>query len=254
MMKRRAFIGGLALAAAANAGPVGLRLPKPASGGGSSFVPGDIAGMQLWLDASQIVGLNDGDPVTDWPDSSGNGYDYAQATGSKQPTYKTNIRVGGTLPVVRLDGVDDSMTGAHVITVKTEVVVFDITGTPPQFATVAGLRVVGNINTIYRDTSNTRLGTYQGGAGFGPALSGVGTGFLVVINRFDATTNKLRIDGVDASPVAGVWNTSWISGEIGYLFGVGLQYFSGDVAHRICYNTMISDADCANMENYFATH
>ena len=35
------------------------------------FNPADIAGLGLWLDAQQITGLADGEPVTTWPDASG---------------------------------------------------------------------------------------------------------------------------------------------------------------------------------------
>jgi len=74
-------------------------------GGGSAFSPASIAGLQLWLDASQITGLNDGDAVTTWPDLSGNGNNATQATGSKKPTYQTSEQNGR--PGVLADGVDD---------------------------------------------------------------------------------------------------------------------------------------------------
>lgn len=54
-------------------------------------------GPYAWFDASQIVGLSDGDPVSTWADESGNARDLAQ-TGSPRPLYKTN-RLNG-LPSV----------------------------------------------------------------------------------------------------------------------------------------------------------
>jgi hypothetical protein len=77
-------------------------------GGAAAFSPLDIPGLKLWLDASQIVGLNDGDAVTTWSDLSGNGNHATQATASKKPTYKNT---GGKV-FVKFDGVDDFMTGA----------------------------------------------------------------------------------------------------------------------------------------------
>lgn len=68
------------------------------------FSPQAVAGLQLWLKADAIVGLNDGDPVSTWADASGNGRDLTQAL-TKRPTYKTNIVNG--LPVVRFDGTND---------------------------------------------------------------------------------------------------------------------------------------------------
>ena len=76
-------------------------------GGAAAFSPTDIAGLQLWLDASQITGLNDGDAVAAMTDYSASSGDLAQGTASKRPTYKTAIKNG--LPVVRFDGVDDTL-------------------------------------------------------------------------------------------------------------------------------------------------
>lgn len=66
------------------------------------------AGAVLWFDASKITGLNDGDAVGTWNDSSGNGYDATQATADNKPIYKTNIING--YPVVRFDGSNDVLT------------------------------------------------------------------------------------------------------------------------------------------------
>jgi hypothetical protein len=68
------------------------------------WTPASIAGLQLWLDANQITGLNDGDAVATWSDLSGNSRDNTQATVSKRPIWKTTY--------VKFDGVDDFMTGA----------------------------------------------------------------------------------------------------------------------------------------------
>ncbi len=64
------------------------------SGGGPP-----AANLQLWLKADAITGLNDGDRVTTWIDSSGNSRDATQSVAADKPTYKTNILNGK--PVVR---------------------------------------------------------------------------------------------------------------------------------------------------------
>ncbi len=58
-----------------------------------------MANLQLWLKADAITGLNDGDRVTTWIDSSGNSRDATQSVAADKPTYKTNILNGK--PVVR---------------------------------------------------------------------------------------------------------------------------------------------------------
>ena len=63
----------------------------------AEFTP-DLLGPRVWLDAGSFV-ANDGDLLTVWTDSSGNGFDATNTGGIQRPTYKTNIING--LPVVR---------------------------------------------------------------------------------------------------------------------------------------------------------
>lgn len=81
-----------------------IQTAMQSGGGAAAWNPASIAGLQLWLDANQITGLNDGDPVATWSDLSGNSRDNTQATVSKRPIWKTTY--------VQFDGVDDFMTGA----------------------------------------------------------------------------------------------------------------------------------------------
>ncbi len=77
--------------------------------GGSQPIdsPLDIAGCELWLDASQLA-LADDAAVTTWPDLSGNGYDATQATAENKPICKTAVLNG--LRVVRFAGSPDAQT------------------------------------------------------------------------------------------------------------------------------------------------
>lgn len=83
----------------------------PVNGWGSSTpvtLP-DVSSATRLLDlrASQLA-LSDGDPVSTWPDASGNGRDFTQS-GSSRPTY----RAGGGMPYVEFDGIDDWMIGGN---------------------------------------------------------------------------------------------------------------------------------------------
>lgn len=54
----------------------------------SSFSPSDIAGLQLWLDASDANTITeDANGVSQWDDKSGNGYDVSQSDNSLKPSY-----------------------------------------------------------------------------------------------------------------------------------------------------------------------
>ena len=66
-----------------------------------------LGGLGMWLDADQLTGLDDGDPVPSWTDMNGS-HHCTQSNATYQPTYQTNEANGH--PIVRFDGVDDYMT------------------------------------------------------------------------------------------------------------------------------------------------
>lgn len=74
--------------------------------------PDDIPGLRLWLVADNISGSN-GDPVTTWPDASGNGNDATQSTTNKKPTLVTGALNGHS--VVNFDGVTPQDTDGDVM-------------------------------------------------------------------------------------------------------------------------------------------
>lgn len=84
-----------------------LRFPRKKAA--APFTPTDIVGLNLWFDATRIVGLVDADPVSTWIDSSGNAHDVTGA-GAARPTYKTGIQNG--LPIVRFNGVANVLNRA----------------------------------------------------------------------------------------------------------------------------------------------
>src|SRR5262245_95497 len=100
------------------------------------FSPEQLSGLKLWLKADAITGPNDGDPVTTWPDSSGNGNDATQATAAKKPTYKAGIQNGR--PVIRFDGVDDILATPSV-TMATAFTLFAVASRPWNTAKYAPL-------------------------------------------------------------------------------------------------------------------
>ena len=62
------------------------------SKGGRGFDPDDISGCMLWLKADAITGHSDGDDLTAWTDSSGEGHDITvPPTAARRPHYKTGI-------------------------------------------------------------------------------------------------------------------------------------------------------------------
>lgn len=71
------------------------------------FSPRDISGLVVMLDAANIRGLADSDPVSTWPDATSNARDYT-GFGSTRPQWKSGVINGW--PAVRFDGTDDYLS------------------------------------------------------------------------------------------------------------------------------------------------
>ena len=225
-------------------------------GGAVAFNPTDIAGLQLWLDASQIVGLNDGDAVGTWSDASGNGRNATQATASKKPVFKTNVQNGK--PVIRLDGVDDFMTTsfAYAAGAKTVFVV-------AKSASVAGYtRAVSSIPDfglyIGTDILNNNVSTFLGNS------AGVWNDTSVNTPNANWSTFKLvtlHTDNVTLTPYVNGTAQNTKNGATGALTGIQIgtfdngiygQLWNGDVAEVICYDSALSAGDLVQVTDYLA--
>jgi len=66
----------------------------------------DPAACQLFVDASDVGGVTDGNPITTWPDQSPNGLDLSNAGGTDRPIFRATDSEDG-LPFVEFDGVND---------------------------------------------------------------------------------------------------------------------------------------------------
>ena len=87
-------------------------------GGGLSWSPLSISGLQFWVDANDsatlytnsaltTLAVSDGDVTGGWEDKSGNSRNALQTDGTKKPLLKLAIQNGRN--VVRFDGVNDSL-------------------------------------------------------------------------------------------------------------------------------------------------
>lgn len=74
-------------------------------GGDDGGLPTDLSSygqVAIWLDATELTGLADGDAVSVLPDRSGNGLDVVQSDATFQPVFRTTGLSG--LPAVEFDG------------------------------------------------------------------------------------------------------------------------------------------------------
>lgn len=228
------------------------------------FTPDEIAGLSLWLDASQIAGLSDGDPVTTWADASGNGYDVTQGTTANKPVYKTGIMNGRA--VVRFDGSNDFLAntaddpvgagGARTVFMVGEMV--NLSG-----ATILCFRrstLIYNQSIvlfsgqyyIYTDGVNASSNATI------PNPSAAVTNPFQIMLRSTGSGNKItcRINQADRT----VTQSGSVSAEsgaagfsVGYRADIPGNYYNGDMAEIIVYDSALSSSDRNRVEAYLKT-
>lgn len=188
---------------------------------------------ERWWKADAIT-ASDNDPVTTWPDSSGNAGDL---TGGS-PLYKTGIL--NSLPVVRFDGVDDSFTAT--LAADTSRTIFVIA----KQDTAINSRAVFDIGT-----GAARLENFSGAwfwelnqAGGAPSFGGTPTNWTTVTLRVNSASS---LDAyLDAGSAQNFDPHDSVTTATGWTVGSGVSAtfpWNGDIAEIVVYDTALSDAD-----------
>jgi len=102
------FTGGGGISAAQLAGGT---LPASLTAITNTGLALDLPSIASWValfEANRLTGLSDADPVSTWTDASGNARNATQ-TLTKRPTFKAAASGINSQPIVRFDGVNDSM-------------------------------------------------------------------------------------------------------------------------------------------------
>jgi hypothetical protein len=144
-------------------------------------------GLQIWLKGDVGVTLS-GPNVTNWADQSGNGNDYVQATGGKQPTVTASAING--LPAVTFNGTSQFLTSAAQIGgAKTVVMVRKLVSLP-------GASGLFDAYTLKDGSSNFSDALWVNFAGYQP---------YSVLHNFNVPTNSLgHATALDTS-----WHTAY---------------------------------------------
>ena len=213
-----------------------------------------------WFRADAISGLNNGDPVASWADSSGFGHDATQTNVSQQPTYLAGAL--NRLPIVRFSAANN-----QVLTlsrpVQDDFTVFCVfrstqgLNSGSQFYAGAGL-ISGEVAT---GTNDFGVGLFANGqvcAGTGNPDASVnsipgyndGNPHLVTFKRTRSSGEiDLYLDGNFLGSAPG--NTNSLAAPAALALGAQQtlnNFFSGDIAEIKIYNAALSDADRLGQE------
>lgn len=236
----------------------------PAGGSSSSYDPASITGLVRHYKADDITG-NDNDPIAAWPDSSGNGVDATQATGTNQPVLKTDILNGHA--VVRFSGSQfmEFALQSGVSASYTYVIIANPTslaggpqtligssGDWPQGISFyigaygdAGKLIMGraSVDDFAKSSNTTTAGSFHVYAG---ALNATNNDVNDVWNLWhDGASFGFGAAGVAGGSTA---STSYIGAY--YKSGSANNLFTGDIAEILVYDRALSDSSLAVINSY----
>lgn len=216
--------------------------------GSPPFGPRSVPGLKLWLTADALS-LSDGDPVSAWPDSSGQGNTATQATGAKQPLYKA-AQVNNR-PVVRFDGIDDWVKTAAFALPQPSTVYIVLR----QITWASERRVfddiVGNALTLIQRTATPGLALYAGGGGVSPTTTSLAVGsFGIVACVYNGNDNSLIAVNAAAGSTGALTGTASASGfTLGANAAISLPS-NIDVAEVAVYSGAHDAATRTALKNY----
>jgi hypothetical protein len=226
------------------------RLLRPLATG---FTPRSIAGLALWLDASDASSITlNGSTVSQWRDKSGNSRHYAQATAANQPAIgtvngKNSLRANAGSSNIQLTAAAYSLSAYTAIAV----VVPDLSSTPVGFGTFTGIMAIGSgasgMMMLARTGSPARWGTFTTASA--PSNTQLASGTRYVLTMQDDNNNAVSFFNNGAADGTGAGNSAGQTST--HLFGLSSgQEFYGDICEVIVYPSVISEAARKRVERY----
>ena len=224
----------------------------------ATVTPSSISGLVIWLDGQQEdANLNDGDAVGT-ATNYGSGGNFTQATGSKKPTFKTNIING--LPVYRLDG-GDCLSSASTIGISTFDVFAVFVATGHGFVYEQSADSSANDGSgIYTDSpqSRVRRTTYSTRSTNPTGWGGNENQWHVIAQDFNGThqTHRFWVDGsfVFTQSSSGTGPTSSTSTVTATVYvgcrNNGSFFLTGDIAELLIYSPKLSSANADRVKTY----
>lgn len=206
----------------------------------------DLHNPSVWLKADAIPGLADGAAIASWADSTGNGNNATQATGAKQPLYKTAIV--NSKPVVRFDGTDDEFAASMPVgAAKTVVLVVK------KRSAIGGTgQAAYGVGAVEQLVANSAVSPTTYYYWEGPVILGIDPTAWAIVTLKHESLSVVKIylnDLLDATAdpsdsFAAASSFTLGSNGLGALFG---DY---DIAEVLVYDTALTDAQRLDVYAY----
>lgn len=214
--------------------------------------PKTIDNLTIWLDATQIKDLSNGDPIQTWKNMSGNGKDATQTNATYMPIFRSGDNGINKLNSVEFDGVDDffNFDGTDIVGSDYTVFVVEKRGDALGNMTIFGSSP-GNGLIFGYYSSGMIVNQYQGNW----YLPDVGaeniTPGITRIHDFyhsSVDAKKYFLNGIEKGfkdykiPLSSYDNARIGHGNYGF--------YKGKISEIIFYNKKLSDSERVKIESY----
>lgn len=230
----------------------------------AQIFPSGITGLQVRYDADAITGLSNGDPVSAWADTSGNGRDMTVFNALNSPTYIASGMNG--LPVLRFtnDPLGATFAGNTFSTSAglTMFAVFQTTTNSSTQTLISLDQSGGGVNQAFMYANRWQTGdlfaSFDAGsgdndetqnleAGYNDGLAhvftAIGTSPSTVTLRADGGAEVLsHSDGVGSVTIDGL--------SVGSLNAAASAFYTGDIAELLVYNRVLTGGEITQVEGY----
>ncbi len=217
---------------------------------------GNSANNVVWLDGN-IVTVGTNPYIATWPDQSGNGNNFVQATSSRQPSIVTYYGFKG----LRFDGGDWLRTGGGIgaldANTHTQYVIYNgytanhvgILHESSYTQSNQFLRTYRNYGNVAAFVLNSTLGTVLNSTTNSSAfqiISSIWDGNAQTFDSYKDGTSFGSKGGANGSPTGNYLNTIGASSS-------GSYRFNGDMGEVIFYNTVLNSAQRIIVDNYLSS-
>lgn len=224
----------------------------------SSVQPSDFAGLSAWWKADNdtfVTGTTqatDGETITDWADSSGNGYFLNVASSGFRPTFRANAVNG--LPALDFDG-DDRMSSSAPTGGNEQTLFAVVNADVLQYAQLRSPAGGGAVLGMWLDASgHLVLGTP--GTAVVTSSGTISAGTWHILSGSASAAGDFMRARIDGTQTQATW-TGTLTGTRGTRVSYDSSgvngFFDGKLAELISYQELLSDADIAAVEGYLAT-
>lgn len=222
----------------------------------SAFDPSTITGLKLWLKADSLA-LTDGASVNTWTDSSGLNNDFTSVVSA--PTFKTNIV--NAKPVIRFNGTNQGLSNTTAGLINSASTFHTIFAVVSAASTSAGDHDIfdtggaGAGGAIYFRRSAADAVHVHNAAGyvFARDTGGIVTGAWNILTA-DWNGSNIHIwrngtlkdtTGATTLTTYGVINSVGLD-----VVDANVNFWDGDIAEILIYNSALSSTDRGNVETY----